>query len=167
MIPIIVISFFLIVLFIGFQTYNKETLSDYLYSGRKLTAPALIATLVTTWYGGINEIGIETLHNGIVVWLYFGFFYYIAALIYAYIIAPKIIDKNYRSIPITIYETYGKIPGLIALFTILLYIIPASYLLILGQLISQIFNTNQLLSILIGLLASTIYTLKGDHIEYI
>ena len=161
MIPIIVISFFLIVLFIGFQTYNKETLSDYLYSGRKLTAPALIATLVTTWYGGINEIGIETLHNGIVVWLYFGFFYYIAALIYAYIIAPKIIDKNYRSIPITIYETYGKIPGLIALFTILLYIIPASYLLILGQLISQIFNTNQLLSILIGLLASTLYTLKG------
>ena len=161
MIPIIVISFFLIILFIGFQTYNKETLSDYLYSGRKLTTPALIATLVTTWYGGINEIGIETLHNGIVVWLYFGFFYYIAALIYAYIIAPKIIDKNYRSIPITIYETYGKIPGLIALFTILLYIIPASYLLILGQLISQIFNTNQLLSILIGLLASTIYTLKG------
>ena len=175
MIPIIVISFFLIVLFIGFQTYNKETLSDYLYSGRKLTAPALIATLVTTWYGGINEIGIETLHNGIVVWLYFGFFYYIAALIYAYIIAPKIIDKNYRSIPITIYETYGKIPGLIALFTILLYIIPASYLLILGQLISQIFNTNQFLSILIGLLASTLYTLKGgfsaiirtDRIQFI
>ena len=175
MIPIIVISFFLIILFIGFQTYNKETLSDYLYSGRKLTAPALIATLVTTWYGGINEIGIETLHNGIVVWLYFGFFYYIAALIYAYIIAPKIIDKNYRSIPITIYETYGKIPGLIALFTILLYIIPASYLLILGQLISQIFNTNQLLSILIGLLASTLYTLKGgfsaiirtDRIQFI
>ena len=158
---ILVILFFILVLIIGFTTKKKDTISDFLYSGRKLTIPSLVATLVTTWYGGINEIGIETLHNGIVVWLYFGFFYYISALVYAYIIAPKIIAKNYNSIPITIYKTYGKIPALISLSTILLYLIPASYLLILGQLISEIFNINQMLAIILGLMVSALYTLKG------
>ena len=71
---------------------GKENLKDFVYSGRKVTTPALIATLVTTWYGGINEIGIEVIYNGVVTWIYFGLFYYIAALLYAYIIAPKIID---------------------------------------------------------------------------
>ena len=157
----IVIFFFVLILIVGLSNKKNNTLSEYMYSGRKVTTPALVATLVTTWYGGINEIGIETLYNGISVWLYFGFFYYIAAFTYAYIIAPKIISKNYNSIPITIYQTYGKIPGLISLFVILLFLMPASYLLILGQLISEIFNINQMLAIIIGLIVSSIYTLKG------
>ena len=119
-----VIFFFVLILIIGFSNKKNNTLSEFIYSGRKVTTPALVATLVTTWYGGINEIGIETLHNGVIVWLYFGFFYYMAALAYAYIIAPKIILKNYNSIPITIYETYGKIPGLISVLTILLFLLP-------------------------------------------
>ena len=136
MIPVVVISFFIIILYIGFLSNKNNSISDYVYSGRKVTTPALVATLVTTWYGGINEIGIEVIYNGVVTWIYFGLFYYISALLYAYVIAPRIIDKNYRSIPIAMYKTYGKIPGLISLVTILLYLIPASYLLILGQLIS-------------------------------
>ena len=174
-IPFTVTFFFILIVILGLKSKQSSTLSDYIYSGRKVTTPALIATLVTTWYGGINEIGIEVLYNGAVVWLYFGLFYYLAALSYAYIIAPKIIDKNYRSIPIAIYETYGKKPALISFFFILLYLIPASYLLILGQLISEIFNINQILAILTGLVVSTIYTLKGgfssiiktDRIQFI
>ena len=125
MIPFLVISFFIAIIIIGFSSNKNNSISDYLYSGRKLTIPSLIATLVTTWYGGINEIGNQTINHGIVVWLYFGICYYIAAILYAYFIAPRVIDKNYRSIPITIYESYGKIPGLISLITILLFLIPA------------------------------------------
>jgi len=175
MIPIIVISFFIIIILIGFSSNKNNSISDYLYSGRKLTAPALIATLVTTWYGGINEIGKQTINHGVVVWLYFGLCYYIAALLYAYFIAPKIIEKNYRSIPITIYESYGKIPALISLITILLFLIPAPYLLMLGELISEIFNIEQTPAIILGLIFSTAYTLKGgfssiiktDRIQFI
>jgi len=176
MIPSLLVSlFFSILLFIGFKSNTKDTLKDFVYSGRKVTTPALIATLVTTWYGGINEIGIEVIYNGIVTWIYFGLFYYIAALLYAYIIAPRIINKNYRSIPVTIYKTYGKIPGLISLSTLLLYLIPASYILILGQLISEIFDINLILAILLGSIFSTAYTLKGgfasilktDQIQFI
>jgi len=176
MIPSLLVTlFFSTLLLIGFKTNSKNTLKDFAYSGRKVTTPALIATLVTTWYGGINEIGIEVIYNGIVTWVYFGLFYYIAALLYAYIIAPRIITKNYRSIPVTIYKTYGKIPGLISLSSLLLYLIPASYILILGQLISEIFDINLILAILLGSIFSTAYTLKGgfssilktDQIQFI
>ena len=30
---------------------------DYLLAGRRVTLPAFVATLVTTWYGGILGIG--------------------------------------------------------------------------------------------------------------
>jgi len=175
MIPVLVIFFFIAIIIIGFSSNKNNSISDYLYSGRKLTAPSLIATLVTTWYGGINEIGNQTIKHGIVVWLYFGVFYYITAILYAYFIAPRIIDKNYRSIPITIYESYGKIPALISLITILLFLIPAPYLLMLGQLISEIFSITQTEAIILGLIFSTAYTLKGgfssiiktDRIQFI
>ena len=176
MISSLLVSFFFgILLFIGFKGKSSANLKDFAYSGRKVTTPALIATLVTTWYGGINEIGMEVIYNGVVTWVYFGLFYYIAALLYAYIIAPKIINKNYRSIPVTIYKTYGKIPGLISLSTLLLYLIPASYILILGQLISEIFDINLILAIFLGATFSTAYTLKGgftsilktDQIQFI
>lgn len=157
----IILSFFCLVLFIGYLTSSTNNISDYIFSGRKLTVPALVATIVTTWYGGINEIGIETINNGIIVWVYFGFFYYFAALVYAFVIAPKIFVKKYDSIPLAIYNSYGKVPALISLFFFLLYLIPASYLLILGQLISEIFNQNLNTSLFIGLIVSTIYTLKG------
>ena len=67
MIPILVISFFTIIILIGFSSNQNNSISEYAYSGRKLTIPALVATLVTTWYGGINEIGNQTINNGIVV----------------------------------------------------------------------------------------------------
>ena len=115
-ITFIILSFFCLVLFIGYLTKSTNNISDYIFSGRKLTVPALVATIVTTWYGGINEIGIETINNGIAVWLYFGFFYYLAALAYAFVIAPKIVVKKYDSIPLAIYNSYGKVPALISLF---------------------------------------------------
>ena len=161
MIPLIIISFFIIITIVGFSSNKSQSITDYIFSGRKLTAPALIATLVTTWYGGINEIGNQTIENGIVVWIYFCLCYYIAAFLYAYFIAPKIINKNYRSIPITIYQSYGKYPALISLIFILFFLIPAPYLLMLGQLISEIFSIDKTLAIILGLLFSTAYTLKG------
>lgn len=170
----IVIFFFLFLLIYGFNAKSKNLL-DYTFSSRKLTVPALVATLVTTWYGGINEIGIEVIHNGITTWIYFGLFYYIAALIYALYIVPRIIKKNHTSIPLLMLHSYGKYPALITTFILFFYLLPAPYVLILGQIISQIFEYNLLISIIIGLLFSTLYTLKGgfnsiirtDQIQFI
>ena len=117
MLTIYLVSFFFIGLLVyGYKAKSKNEIIDFAFSSRQLTTPALIATLVTTWYGGINEIGIEVIQNGVVTWVYFGLFYYISALVYAFYIAPKILKKNHSSLPILIFKTYGK--GVFVIFKI-------------------------------------------------
>ena len=81
------------ILGVGLLSKKSSNEDDYLFASRKLTLPAFIATFVTTWYGGILEIGRFTFENGIITWIIFGFFYYIAALLLLVFIAPKI-HKN-------------------------------------------------------------------------
>ena len=86
----IIIYLFIILLF-GLIKNNYNSDEDFIFSSRKLTLPAFVATFVTTWYGGILEIGRFTFENGIVTWIIFGFFYYIAAILLLVFIAPRVL----------------------------------------------------------------------------
>lgn len=105
----------------------------------------------------------EISYNGISTWLYFGLTYYIAAFIYSQFISDKIIDKNISSISTAILTYMGKGPALISIPIILLYISPAPYLIMLGNIINTtIFESNHFtLSVLIGVLIATLYCFKG------
>ena len=91
--------YFIFLLLIGLYNSKNQTKSNYLNLSRSLTLPSFVATLVTTWYGGILEIGRFSYENGIVTWIIFGFYYYLAAFIYGFIIGPKLYENNIKSIP--------------------------------------------------------------------
>ncbi|MEJ2104852.1 MAG: hypothetical protein P8X47_09785, partial [Ignavibacteriaceae bacterium] len=65
---LIIISFFLSIIFIGFYTGRKtsEDATDYLLSARKLSLFLFIAVNVSTWYGGILGVGEFTYRYGLV-----------------------------------------------------------------------------------------------------
>ena len=88
-----IIAYLLLILLIGLYNYKISSSNDYIFASRKLTLPAFIATFVTTWYGGILEIGRFSYENGIVTWIIFGFYYYLAALVYGFIIGPKLYPR--------------------------------------------------------------------------
>ena len=77
LVNLIVLIFITTLLYIGLKTKSKSNETSYLFIGRKLTLFPFIATLVSTWYGGILEIGRFSHQNGIVTWIIFGFSYYI------------------------------------------------------------------------------------------
>ena len=159
----LLIIYFSIILFVGFKSKGYKDRQDYLYAGRKLTAIPLLMTLVTTWYGAISGVGQEIAYNGVSAWLYLGLSYYVAAYIYSEFISHKIIDFNISSILIGILEHMGKKSAMIATPIVLLYISPAPYLIMLGNIIdTMIFQSKNFeLSIIIGIIVSTIYCFKG------
>ena len=113
---------------------------DYLFASRKLTIPSFVATIVTTWYGAILEVGRFTFYNGIVTWIIFCLFYYISAIIFAFFIGPKIHSNNIRSIPHIFHKRLNIYSAYIS--SILIYLIgsPIPYIMILSTIISHIYD---------------------------
>ncbi|MEJ2051569.1 MAG: hypothetical protein P8Y60_17340, partial [Calditrichota bacterium] len=73
-----ILLYLALLLFIGFRKRsNLSDEEDFILGGRRLTLPAFVATLVTTWYGGILGIGEFTYRYGFSNWVVFGLPYYI------------------------------------------------------------------------------------------
>ena len=156
----IIIYLFIILLF-GLIKNNYNSDEDFIFSSRKLTLPAFVATFVTTWYGGILEVGRFTFENGIVTWIIFGFFYYIAALLLLVFIAPKIHKNNINTIPGYFHRNFGYIPGVVSSIIILLLSSPAPYLMIFATIFNHVYDINYIYSIFIGLFFSVSYIMLG------
>ena len=156
----LIIMYFATILIVGLYQ-KRSTNSNFLYAGRKLTIPAFVATLVSTWYGGILELGRHSYVYGISTWLIFGLPYYIAAFIYARYILKHINLNTEDSIPSKFYNQYGKYPALLAVVLIFLLASPAPYLKMLSEILTYIFNIEPGKALLIGAICSIAYTLKG------
>jgi len=79
------IVYALFLLYAVLRIFRRPTTGaiDYIVAGRRLTLPAFVATLVTTWYGGILGVGEYTWKYGISNWLVLGVPYYLCAALFA------------------------------------------------------------------------------------
>jgi len=154
-------SYLILILCIGLYKNKHIDNNDYLFASRKLTLPSFIATIVTTWYGAILEVGRYTFYNGIVTWIIFCLFYYISAIIFAFLIGPKIHSRNIKSIPNMFYKQLGHYSAFIS--SILIYLIgsPIPYIMILSTIISYVYDISIIYSISISILTSTLYIYTG------
>ena len=157
----IIIAYLGALFLIGFIRKSKDSSSEnYFLSGRRITTPIFIMTLVSTWYGGILGIGEFTYRYGISNWLVFAFPYYIFAFIFAIFFAKRIQrNKNY-TIPELIENKYGHLPSIVSSFLIFILISPAPYLLIVGVIFSLIFPGSNILWAIIIFIISSLYLYK-------
>ena len=159
----IILLFFSSLLLIGFVS-SKKTKSnseDYLLSSRKVGLFLFVLISVSTWYGGILGVGEFTYRYGLVSWFTQGFPYYFFAFLFAIFFAKKIREASLFTIPEKLAEVYGKKVGLISAVIVFILVSPAPYLLMAANLISLVFDTNILLSLLIAILLSGSYLIKG------
>jgi len=160
----IIISYFIILIYIGYRAFrltNQNCEQDFLLANRSLSLPAFIATLVTTWYGGILGVGEFTYLYGISTWFAFGLPYYVFAVLFAFFLAGKVRRENQVTIADIFYTRYGKAVGVFASIFLLFMTSPAPYILMVAFLIQVIFNFSLLLSLVIGTAFSTIYVYYG------
>jgi solute:Na+ symporter, SSS family len=139
----------------------KKDEDSYLLAGRKLTLPAFIATLVSTWYGGILGVGEYSFLYGISNWLVFGVPYYVAAILFALLLAKVARRNKIVSIPDQLEKAYGRGPALIGASIVFIMTVPAAYVLMIGILLKAIFGGSLLVWIIVGTLFSTLYVAFG------
>jgi SSS family solute:Na+ symporter len=157
---LIICVYFAALFLIGFLRKKKNANDDFLLSGRTLTLPMFVMTLVSTWYGGILGVGEFTYEYGLSNWFVMGFPYYIFALIYALFIAGRIRKTNAVSIPELIAGSYGQTSSFIGGFFVFLMTSPAPYLLIAGIMLSLLTGIPSTLSALIIFIISAVYLYK-------
>jgi len=115
----LIIAYFVAVMVAGLSWLRRgKTSEDYFLAGRTLTLPAFVATLVSTWYGGILGMGEYAYQSGVSVWVVLAAPYYVFAAIFAIWLAPRIREASLYTIPDKIAEAYGKVPAVTsAIFT--------------------------------------------------
>ena len=164
----IIIVFFAVVLLIGFLPGMQDKSGEgFLLSGRKVGLFLFILTNVSTWYGGILGVGEFTYRYGLLSWFTQGLPYYIFAIIFALLFAKKIRSASLFTIPDKLEEIYGRQAGVISSVLVFILVSPAPYLLMVGSLLSLIFNIPLLPSLVVAVLVSVSYLFRSGYKSYL
>ncbi len=132
---IIIASYFIALIVISlYKRQKNESEDSFLLSGRTLSLPAFVATLVSTWYGGILGVGEYSFQFGVSQWVLFGVPYYIFALLFAVFLAGRIRENKALTIPEALSNAYTRKTGTVSTVIIFLLVSPAPYILMLGLL---------------------------------
>lgn len=153
-------AYFGITLAVGFWKRRRST-EDYLIASRSLGLPVFVATLVATWYGGILAVGEFTYQAGLANWTTQGLPYYLFAILFALILAPRVRAASLYTIPDKLDQAYGRPAALLGAAYAFLMVTPAPYLLMVGQLVAVAFGWPLLPAMVVGTLFSVVYVYVG------
>lgn len=151
------------VLFLGLVVSRSiHSFRDYFVAGGRMTAPLLVCTLVSTYYGldvllGASEVGYM---DGVVGWFWYSRPYYLALLITAIFLAGKLRGGSFMSLP-DVAALYG--PGTRAVVAVasFFYSLPLFALMGMGILLEIILGIPFSLGVILAALVSVAYTLMG------
>jgi solute:Na+ symporter, SSS family len=150
------------ILALGFSArLRSSSILQFLVAGRALTLPVFVATLVSTWYGGILGIGEAVSYFGIGTWILLGVPYYLFALIYAWRYATRVREAEQISIPDRLELRYGKPVALLGAGLLFLIAVPAAHVLMLGILVQLLTGWPAWLSVLVGAGVGLSFMVRG------
>ena len=129
--------------------------------GRKLTLPAFVATLVSSFYGGILGVGEFTYRYGISSWFLNALPYYLFITLFAVFLAKKIRRTNLFTIADKLDSVYGKNVSILGAILVFLLVTPAPYVFMLGIITSMIFGFPLWISMLASLSFSIVFLIRG------
>jgi len=134
---------------------------DYLVAGRRLSLPGFVASLVTTWYGGILGVGEYGWRYGLSNWLVFGVPYYLAAAIFAWLLAGRARRSRALTIPDQLEKHCGRPAALVGAFVVFVMTAPAAYVLMLGVLVEIATGWPLWAGVVVGTALSVGYVFRG------
>jgi solute:Na+ symporter, SSS family len=159
----LILAYFSVIVVVGFRATKRSDTSaaEFLLAGRTLTLPVFVATLVSTWYGGILGIGEFSYQYGLSNWIVFGMPYYVFALVFALFLAKRARATNLFTIPDKLFAAYDTKTSLLGAVLTFILVSPASLALMLGILIQLIFGVSLATGTIISTACTVAYLFTG------
>jgi len=147
---------------LGFSARLRDnSILQFLAAGRRLTLPMFVATLVSTWYGGILGVGESVSYFGLGSWVMLGLPYYVFAAVYALWFAERVRGAEQISLPERMEMRFGRRMALVGAGLVFLLALPAAHVLMLGVLVQAFTGWALLPSIVVGAVVGTLFLYKG------
>ena len=149
---------------VGLWFAKKHTdFDDFFLAGRSLTTPLLITTLISTYYGidvlfGDSQLGFT---DGVVAWFGYARPTYAFFLIAAFLLAQRLREENFKSLPDILDKYYGKKTRYVGAVTSFIYSLPALSLYGFGMLGDVILSWKPIVGMLVFGGIALVYTLTG------
>ena len=139
----------------------QENFLDLLVMGRRLTLPLFVATLVATWYGGIFGVTEIAFNYGIYNFLTQGAFWYVAYLLFAFVILHKVRAHRAVTLPDLIRRMFGPRSGKVSAVFNLFNVLPIAYTISIGILLQLLFGGPLWVMMLLGITLVVLYSMWG------
>ena len=140
---------------------GERSVDEYLVMGRRLALPGFVASLVSTWYGGILGVGEYSYKYGLSNWVVFGLPYYLGAAAFALFLAKKARRSQLYTIPDQLDKVYGRGASLAGALLVFITTIPAAYILQIGFLAESVLGIPLAYGVIGGAFFSVIYVMTG------
>lgn len=159
----ITLIYLLFLLYIVARLFRRPAGSelDYIVAGRRLTLPAFVATMVSSWYGGILGVGEYAWSYGVSNWLVFGVPYYIYAVVFALFLAARARRSRVLTLPELLNDRYGATASIIGATVLFVMTVPAAYVLMLGVLVNIATGWPLWVGVVLGTALSISYVFRG------
>lgn len=152
------------ILAIGWAVSRRiASFRDWFVAGGSMTTPLLVCTLVSTYYGldvlfGGSEVGYV---EGVVGWFWYLRPYYIAILVAALLIAPRLKRHDFMSLPDIAAHHYGRPTQVVVAMASFLYALPLLAVMGIGILLDVVLGLPFVWGVVLGAALSIAYTLMG------
>lgn len=136
---------------------------DYFVASGRMTAPILTCSLVSTYYGldvlfGGSEVSYL---EGVVAFFGYTRPYYLTILIAAFVIARKLKDHDFLSLPDVAAHYYGNGTRAVVAVASALYALPLMSIMGIGILLDVVVGIPFVWGVLLGAVVSVAYTILG------
>jgi SSS family solute:Na+ symporter len=148
-------------LLVGWQLRRSSDAEEFLLAGRRLTLPLFVGSLVASWYGGLLGVGEIAYSDGLVNWVSQGGFWYLAYLLFAFLLAGRLNQSQQTTLPDQIETLHGRAARHLASLLNFVNVLPISYVLSLGLVIHAFTGWPLWLCILAGASLGALYSLAG------
>jgi SSS family solute:Na+ symporter len=154
------LAFLLVVGFRHLAT-GRKGVEEYLIMGRRLALPGFVASLVSSWYGGILGVGEYSYSYGFSNWVVFGLPYYLGAFLFAVLLAGRARKTMLLTIPDQLEKAYDRKTSLAGALLVFVTTVPAAYVLQLGIMTETILSIPLVYGVIGGTLFSIFYIFTG------